>query len=43
MNLSPDWREILRTEGWEAIHWSDSARGREYFRYLPAINDLAHT
>lgn len=22
MNLSPDWREILVTHGWEAVHWS---------------------
>ncbi len=23
MNLSPDWREILRAQGWEAVHWSE--------------------
>lgn len=22
MNLSPDWCEILRRQGWEAAHWS---------------------
>ncbi len=21
MNLSPDWCEILRGHGWEAVHW----------------------
>lgn len=24
MNLSPDWREVLRAQGWEAIHWSEA-------------------
>ena len=23
MNLSPDWRPVLRHEGWEAVHWSE--------------------
>lgn len=22
MNLSPDWCEVLRRGGWEAVHWS---------------------
>ncbi len=22
MNLSPDWVEVLRRHGWEAVHWS---------------------
>lgn len=28
MNLSPDWREVLRAEGWEAIHWSEVGDAR---------------
>lgn len=23
MNLSPDWCEVLRAEGWDARHWSE--------------------
>ena len=22
MNLSPDWCEVLRRDGWDAVHWS---------------------
>jgi len=25
MNISPDWREILVKQGWEAVHWSTMA------------------
>lgn len=28
MNLSPDWREILRAQGWQALHWSDVGEPR---------------
>lgn len=28
MNLSPDWREILRAQGHEAIHWSETGNAR---------------
>ena len=24
MNLSPEWVEIFRQQGWEAIHWSEA-------------------
>ncbi len=37
MNLSPDWREILRAQGHEAIHWSETgdakAPDREVMEY----------
>lgn len=26
MNLSPEWREVLRARGHEAIHWSEVGR-----------------
>lgn len=28
MNLSPDWREVLRAQGHEAIHWSEAGNPR---------------
>jgi predicted nuclease of predicted toxin-antitoxin system len=26
MNLSPDWREILRAQGHDVIHWSETGK-----------------
>lgn len=29
MNLSPRWKELLSTAGWETVHWSSLGRGNE--------------
>lgn len=29
MNLSPDWVPLLKTHGWEAVHWSSLGKGNE--------------
>lgn len=26
MNLSPDWCEVLRRDGWDAVHWSETGK-----------------
>lgn len=28
MNLSPDWVQILKTSGWETLHWSEIGNPR---------------
>ena len=28
-NLSPDWIPLLKSRGWEAVHWSSLGRGNE--------------
>ena len=29
MNLSPDWVPLLKSQGWEAVHWTSFGKGNE--------------